>query len=53
MACLPCALLPLTALGIGLSFSDMYFIGILITIFSLSLYLYLYDIKKCNGCRKN
>jgi hypothetical protein len=53
MICIPCAILPLTAIGLGLTFSDAYFIGLLIIIFSLSLYLYLYDIKKCKSCRKD
>ena len=51
--CLPCVLLPIAAIGIGLSFSDAYFIGLLIIIFSLTLYLYIYDIKKCKSCRKD
>jgi len=53
MICAACALLPIAALGIGLSFSDTYFMGLLITIFSLCLYLYLYEIKKCKSCRKD
>jgi hypothetical protein len=51
MICVSCAILPITMIGLGLSFSDSYFIGLLVTIFSLSLYLYFYDIKKCKSCR--
>ena len=51
MICIPCALLPVTLIGLGLSFSDAYFMGLLIIIFSLSLYLYLYDIKRCKSCK--
>lgn len=51
MICTSCALLPIAAFGISLSFSDLYFIGLLITIASLCLYLYFYDIKKCKKCR--
>ena len=50
MVCGSCVLLPVAVLGIGLSFNDAYVIGMLITILSLSLYLYFKEIKKCSKC---
>lgn len=53
MICPSCIILPIAALGISISFTDKYVIGMLLTIFSLSLYLYIKDIKKCKKCKDN
>lgn len=50
MVCGSCVLLPVALLGIGLSINDTYVIGMLLTILSLSLYLYFTEIKKCEQC---
>jgi hypothetical protein len=50
MVCGSCILLPIAIVGIGISFTDAYVIGMLITILSLTLYLHFREIKKCKQC---
>jgi len=51
MVC-PCLIIPVAALGVGLSVSSQLAIGFLLTIFSLSLYLYYTELSddKCKQC---
>ncbi len=50
MVCPSCIILPVAAIGISMTTGDKYVIGMLLTVFSLSLYLYLKEIKKCKQC---
>ncbi len=50
MVCGACLAIPVAVLGLGLSFTDKYIIGMMLTVFSLCLYLHFYEIKKCTKC---
>ncbi len=52
MVCPSCIMLAPIAIGLGMSLSDSYYLGMLLTIFSLCVYLYYKDIKKCEECTK-
>lgn len=50
MTCPSClAIVPL-AIGLGLSLTDSYYIGVLLTLLSVCIYLYYRDIKVCKQC---
>ena len=51
MVC-PCLIIPVAAFGVGLSATSQLTIGFLLTIFSLSLYLYYtqFSDDKCKKC---
>jgi hypothetical protein len=52
MICAACLAIPVVAIGISLSLTDKFVIGLLLTIFSLCLYLYFKEIKDCKECNK-
>lgn len=50
MVCPAClAVLPLT-LGIGITFTNAYYVGLLVTLISVFVYLYYMELKKCDQC---
>jgi hypothetical protein len=52
MICGACLAIPIVAIGISLSFTDKFVIGLLLTILSLCIYLHFKEIKECEQCNK-
>lgn len=50
MVCPSCVMLAPLAIGLGLSINESYYIGSLLTILSLCLYLYYKEFKNCEEC---
>ena len=50
MVCPACIVVPVAALGLSLTATDQYYLGVLITVISLCLYLHFKEFKKCDKC---
>jgi hypothetical protein len=50
MVCPACIVVPIAAVGLTLTATDQYYIGLLITVWSVCVYLHYKDFKKCSEC---
>lgn len=50
MVCPSCLVIPLAAVGLSLTASDQYYLGLLLTVWSLCLYLHYKEFAKCKQC---
>lgn len=50
MVCPSCLIIPVVAAGFALSLTDQIYLGYLLTVLSLCIYLHYKEIKKCNQC---
>lgn len=50
MVCPSCIVIPLAAVGVSLTATDQYYLGLLLTVFSLCVYLHYKEFKKCAQC---
>ncbi len=50
MVCGACVVIPLAFIGISISLTDQYYVGLLIFILSLCIYLHYKEFKKCDEC---
>lgn len=50
MVCPACVVVPLAAVGLTLTATDQYYVGLLLTIFSVAMYIHFKYLKKCSSC---
>ena len=50
MVCPACVVVPLAAVGLSLTATDQYYVGLLLTIFSVTVYIHFKYNKRCASC---
>lgn len=51
MVCPSCIVIPIAAVGLSLTASDQYYLGLLLTVWSVCIYLHYKDLKACQQCQ--
>jgi hypothetical protein len=50
MVCPACVVIPVAAVGLSLTAGDQYYLGLLLTVWALCVYLHYKDFKQCDQC---